>query len=148
MVWGIIFRNGRRVHRFLLCQNYMMFPLVLYPPCFRQFIAIFAVAEGWLLLDIGWLVLFFLLVAQLHVSACDIINGHCHKYSYDVMKLTAYGPIICWFTRLFTSNTPWYFLDFACCCKETRGRTCVEKNVTSSHVVTRWLRCDAITVVN
>ena len=28
---GIIFRNGRRVHRFILCQNYLMFPLVLYP---------------------------------------------------------------------------------------------------------------------
>ena len=30
--WGIIFRNGRRVHRFILCQNYMMFLLVLKPP--------------------------------------------------------------------------------------------------------------------
>ena len=30
--WGIIFRNGRRVHRFILCQNYMMFLLVLNPP--------------------------------------------------------------------------------------------------------------------
>ena len=31
-LWGIIFRNGRRVHRFILCQNYMMFLLILYPP--------------------------------------------------------------------------------------------------------------------
>ena len=28
----MIFRNGRRVHRFILCQNYMMFLLVLTPP--------------------------------------------------------------------------------------------------------------------
>ena len=26
-----MFRNGRRVHRFILCRSYMMFPLVLYP---------------------------------------------------------------------------------------------------------------------
>ena len=46
----------RRAHRFIHnCLNYMMFPLVLYlsPPLLRQCIAIFAVAEGWLLLDIG-----------------------------------------------------------------------------------------------
>ena len=30
------------------------------PPSFRQCIALFAVAEGWLLLDIRWFVLFFL----------------------------------------------------------------------------------------
>ena len=28
----LFFRNVRRVHRFILCQTYMMFPLVLYPP--------------------------------------------------------------------------------------------------------------------
>ena len=38
----------------ILCQNYMMFLLVLYPPSIlRLNIAYFAVAEGWLLLDIG-----------------------------------------------------------------------------------------------
>ena len=40
--------------------NYIMFSLVLYPPSFEAVtIALFAVAEGWLLLDIGWFVLFF-----------------------------------------------------------------------------------------
>ena len=43
---------------FILCQNCMMFLLVLYPPILRLNIAYFAVAEGWLLLDIGWFVLF------------------------------------------------------------------------------------------
>ena len=33
--------------------------MVLYPPHLSQCIALFAVAEGWLLLDIGWIVLFF-----------------------------------------------------------------------------------------
>ena len=53
----IIFRNGRRVHRFILCQNYMMFLLVLNPPpsILRLNIAYLAVAEGWLF---GWFVLF------------------------------------------------------------------------------------------
>ena len=36
----------------------MMFPLVLLPPILRLCIALFAVAEGCLLLDIGWFVLF------------------------------------------------------------------------------------------
>ena len=56
------FRNDRRVHRFIICQNYMMFPLVLYPPppILRLCIVLFVVAEGWLLLDIGWFVLFFI----------------------------------------------------------------------------------------
>ena len=39
------------------CQNYMMIPLVFNSPNLRQCIALFAVAEGWLLLDIGWFVL-------------------------------------------------------------------------------------------
>ena len=29
--WGITFRNSRQVHRFILCLNYMMFPLVCSP---------------------------------------------------------------------------------------------------------------------
>ena len=39
----------------------MMFPSVLYilPPHLRRRIALFAVAEGWLLFDIGWCVLFY-----------------------------------------------------------------------------------------
>ena len=56
-----LYVNGRRVHRFILCQNYMMFPLVLYPPPLNYFEAVyclFAVAEGWLLLDIERFVLF------------------------------------------------------------------------------------------
>ena len=44
--------NDCRVHRFILRQNIMTLPLVLYPHHLRQFIALFAVA-GWLLLDIG-----------------------------------------------------------------------------------------------
>ena len=49
----------------MLCQNYMMFLLVLYPPpILRLNIAYFAVAEGWLLLDIRWFVLFFYLIAR------------------------------------------------------------------------------------
>ena len=31
-----IFWTVRRVHRFIICLNYMMFPLVLYPPFLRQ----------------------------------------------------------------------------------------------------------------
>ena len=40
--------TARRVHRFILCQNYMMFLLVLYPPppILRLNTAYFAVAEG------------------------------------------------------------------------------------------------------
>ena len=54
------FRNGRRVHRFILCQYYMMFSLFLYPPpIFRLCIALFVVAEMLLLLDYGWFALFF-----------------------------------------------------------------------------------------
>ena len=49
----LIFRNVPRVHRFILCLNYMMFPLVLSPSLLRQCIAIFAVAEWCLLLGIG-----------------------------------------------------------------------------------------------
>ena len=46
-----------------------MFPLVLYPPLIlRLCIALFAVAEGWLLLDIRWFVLFFLH----HIQVADI----------------------------------------------------------------------------
>ena len=46
-IWGgIIFRNVRRVRPFILCLNYVMFPLVLYSPSLRQCIAIFPVAEG------------------------------------------------------------------------------------------------------
>ena len=43
---------------FIPYQNYMMFPLVLYTPYFEDLYCLFAVAEGWLLLDIGWFVLF------------------------------------------------------------------------------------------
>ena len=50
------FQNGRRMHRLILCQNYMIFPLVLYPlpPYFEVVYCFFVVtvAEGWLLLDI------------------------------------------------------------------------------------------------
>ena len=36
----------------------MMFPIGFVPPHLRQFIALFAVAEGCLFLDIEWFVLF------------------------------------------------------------------------------------------
>ena len=53
LMWNY-FPYGRQVHRFILYQNYMKFPLVLYPhPILRLGIALFAVAEGWLLLNIG-----------------------------------------------------------------------------------------------
>ena len=51
------FRNVHRVHRFILCLNYMMFPLVPPPSLLMHCVAIFAVAEVWLFLDIGWFVL-------------------------------------------------------------------------------------------
>ena len=59
------------MHRFILCQNYMMFRLVLYPlPHLRQcIVALSAFAEGWLLLDIGRLVL-FLLKTDLMFNLC------------------------------------------------------------------------------
>ena len=52
------FRNVRRVHRFILCLNYNDVPVcfVTPPPSFLAVyccIATFAVAEGWLLLDMG-----------------------------------------------------------------------------------------------
>ena len=44
---------NRRVHRFILYPNYMMFLLVFLPPLsFEIGFVLFAVAEGWLLLDI------------------------------------------------------------------------------------------------
>ena len=53
------FPKRSSMHCFKFCQNFMMLSLVLYTPChLRQCIALFAVAEGWLLLDIGWFVLF------------------------------------------------------------------------------------------
>ena len=50
-----IFRNGRWVHRYILnqilgCSRWFCYPP---PPHLRQCNALFAVAEGWLLLDIG-----------------------------------------------------------------------------------------------
>ena len=34
--WGVVFRGGRRVRRFVLCRGCMMFLLVLSPPpCFE-----------------------------------------------------------------------------------------------------------------
>ena len=61
-----MFRNVRRVHYFILCLNYMLFP---FPLLFRQCIAIFAVAEGWLFLDIGLFVLFFFIneISDIHL---------------------------------------------------------------------------------
>ena len=43
----------RRMHRFIICLNDVSVGFVIPPPLLRQCIAIFAVAEGWLLLDIG-----------------------------------------------------------------------------------------------
>ena len=37
------------------------------PPILRLYIALFAVAEGWLLLDIGWFVSFFSLPPYVHM---------------------------------------------------------------------------------
>ena len=52
---------------FILCQNYMVFLLILNhtplpppPPSYlRQGLALFVVAQGWLFPDIEWFVLFF-----------------------------------------------------------------------------------------
>ena len=52
-----VWQSGR-VHRFILCLTYTMFPLVFTSSLLKQCIAIFAVAEGWLMLDIGRFVLF------------------------------------------------------------------------------------------
>ena len=54
---GIVFRNDHRIHRFILCQMYLMSRWFCNTPRLRQFRAVFAVAEVWLLCDIGWLVL-------------------------------------------------------------------------------------------
>ena len=54
-----IFRKVRRVHRFNTLSKLYYVPVgwVSPPPLSRQCNAIFAVAEGLLLLDIGWFVL-------------------------------------------------------------------------------------------
>ena len=75
----INFRNVRRVHRFILCLNYMMIPLVLYPlPLLRQCIATFTVAEGWLLLDIGWFILFLNSIIKTNAKSIFLSNSR-HK---------------------------------------------------------------------
>ena len=57
--WGIFFRNGCRVHRYILCQTLRCSIGFVAPSHLRQCIALFAVIEGWLLLDIEWFVSFF-----------------------------------------------------------------------------------------
>ena len=66
----------RRLHRFILSQNYMMFPFVLSPPpsILRLCIALFAVAQGWLLLDIGWFVLLLSFILIFNDRSCQIPN--------------------------------------------------------------------------
>ena len=66
-------------YRFILCQNYMMFPLVLPPPpILRLCIALFAVAEGWLLLDIGWFVLFSGITHNFYTRFLLLNWGNCY----------------------------------------------------------------------
>ena len=47
------------------------------PPLLRQCIAIFAVAEGWLLLDIGWFVLFVLVWNNLKSDQYSLFCPYC-----------------------------------------------------------------------
>ena len=52
--WGMVFRDDCRVHRFMLFQNYMLSRWFCTPPLhLRQCLALLAVAERWLLFDIG-----------------------------------------------------------------------------------------------
>ena len=46
-----------------------MFLSVLYPLSFEAFIALFAVTDGWLFLDIGWFDFFsYIFILNIHVS--------------------------------------------------------------------------------
>ena len=76
-----------RVHSFILCQNYTMFLLVLNPPppILRLNIAYFAVAEGWLLLDIGWFVLFLNIFkhVSIFVKACLYFKQYFYRVVYE-----------------------------------------------------------------
>ena len=60
-----------------------MFPLVFYPPppLLRLNIAYFAVAEGWLLLDIGWFVLFLFYCTSDQVRVSSICVNFCRSYA-------------------------------------------------------------------
>ena len=78
--------------KILGCSRWFCIP----HPHLRQCIALFAVAEGWLLLDIGWFVL-FLDICQLFMwLVCFIMTkwgwGHhtldkCRKPTEDIWKL-------------------------------------------------------------
>ena len=88
------------MHRFILCLNYIMFPLVCIVHL-RQRIAKFAVAEGWLLLDSGWFVLFFSQMAS--ASFCGLTNIYTTKFyatRYDA-DINNTGKI-CWSLNLLT----------------------------------------------
>ena len=66
------------------CKSYMMFPFVMFPPphYLRQYLASFAVTKGWLLLDIGWFVLFFYLVSnKIPFFVCRYCSILCWRWS-------------------------------------------------------------------
>ena len=58
----------------------MIIPLVLYLLFLRQCIAVFAVAKGWLLLNIGWFVLFF---GCSQATPATVHFGHRGILGYD-----------------------------------------------------------------
>ena len=64
------------------------------PPHLRQSIALFAVAEVWLLLDIGWFVLFLRrntwLFIECNISVCTIPSGfHTNDDSDDTPTISS-----------------------------------------------------------
>ena len=95
------------MHCFILCLNYMIVPLVLYhPPLLRQCIALFAVAERWLLLDIGWFVLFmYSIVLTIRYNLqCPIAKRlrylYCHLTIYQIWPDTWLKILCSYFTAL------------------------------------------------
>ena len=111
--WGIIFRNGRRVHRLILffwiiwCS-----PLFLLtpPPSIRQCIDLFVVAEGWLLLDIGWFVLFliktYFLFGELMYTLFVLTNqNHCYISKLNDKQISLKLVVS------FPDFSPWISID-------------------------------------
>ena len=67
-----------------------MFPLVFNPPpSFRQCIALFAVAKGWLFFDIGWCVLFLQLIRR---HTCGYLVYYTLSDLWFSLHRTAYLP--------------------------------------------------------
>ena len=77
----------------------------VYPPLLRQCIAVFAVTEGWLLLDIGWFVLFFSIIgwwSVWHSTDCRWIPGIC-----TVISTWTLSSIYWWSFPDISSHCTW-----------------------------------------